>query len=162
MGKVIEAAGVGRPANGIANKNIILFTKLSTDAIIPTRSHVTDAGFDLYCNEDVHLYPGERKLISTGVATAIPQGAVGLVSPRSGLAIKDGITVTNAPGIVDSGYRGELKVILHNTDLTNAYSCPKHSRIAQIVVVPYFGTAVEVSELPSADRGESGFGSTGQ
>lgn len=162
MGKVIEAAGVGKPAGGVSVSNVILFSKLSDDAIIPTRSHVTDAGFDLYCNEDIHILPGERKLVSTGVAAALPSGTVGLVSPRSGLAIKDGITVTNAPGIVDSGYRGELKVILHNTDSKLAFSCAKHSRIAQMVVVPYYGIAAEVSSLPSADRGMSGFGSTGQ
>lgn len=162
MGRIIEAAGVGRSVGSVANNNVILFNKLSDDAIIPARAHVTDAGFDLYCNEDIHLLPGERKLVSTGVAVALPTGTVGLVSPRSGLAVKNGITVTNAPGIVDSGYRGELKVIMHNTDNKIAFSCLKHSRIAQMVVVPYYGIAAEVSSLPSADRGLHGFGSTGQ
>lgn len=157
---IIEADGVARPVPSMRRRDVILFKKLEDDAIIPSRAHPTDAGFDLYSSEEVHLYPGERKLVSTGVAVAIPEHAVGLVSPRSGLAIKDGITITNAPGIVDSGYRGELMVILHNTSDV-AFSCGKHSRIAQLVVVPFLGLSTEVEELPAADRGESGFGSTG-
>jgi dUTP pyrophosphatase len=158
---IIEASGVGRPVPNMRRRDVTLFKKLVPDAVIPTRAHATDAGFDLYCTEAVFLACGDRALISTGVSVAIPTGAVGLVCPRSGLAIKDGVTVANAPGIVDSGYRGELKVILHNTDTTNAFSCHKHSRIAQLVVVPFLGLSTEVDELPEADRGDGGFGSTG-
>lgn len=158
---IIEAGGVARPVSSAPPKlEVTKFKKLVPDAVIPTRAHATDAGFDLYCNEDVHLYTGERKLVSTGIAVAIPTYAVGLVCPRSGLAVKEGITITNAPGIVDSGYRGELKVVLQNTGMTS-FSCARHSRIAQLVVVPFFGLAIEVDDLPEADRGEAGFGSTG-
>ena len=158
-------AGQARDLSGMGQPQMIPvfpFKRLHEDAVLPTRSHETDAGLDLSSVENVTLKPGERKVIPTGLAMAMPPGACGLVCPRSGLAAKYGITVTNAPGVVDSGYRGELKVILQNCG-DEDFEVTKGMRIAQIVVVQHaMNIAVEMEDLPPApDRGEAGFGSTG-
>lgn len=167
-GTIHEAAGTARPTAAVrtavvkGNAQRLQFKKLRDDAVVPTKSHPSDAGFDLVSIDRVKLMPGERFLTSTGIAVAIPDGFVGLVAPRSGLANKYGISVTNAPGIVDSGYRGELKVIVHNLGI-EAFNIAPGDRIAQLVVTPFLRwDAEEVAELPEADRGEAGFGSTGR
>ena len=139
----------------------ILFT-LDDGATAPTRAHSTDAGLDLYALETDTISPGDRELISTGVHVAIPAGYVGMICPRSGLAHSYGLTVLNAPGIIDAGYTGEIKVNLHNTD-----SRPQHvdagDRIAQLVITPIPDARLEqVDTLEATERGENGHGSTGQ
>jgi dUTP pyrophosphatase len=135
--------------------------KLREDAVVPQRAYTGDAGLDLSACERVELAPGERALVGTGLAVAIPEGYAGYVQPRSGLAAKHGITIVNTPGLVDSGYRGELKVILHNTDLHDPFVVEAGMRIAQLVLleVPPVDPVV-VDELPSSERGERGFGSS--
>ena len=128
----------------------------------PSYARAGDAGADLRARQDVELLPGERALVDTGVAVAIPAGHVGLVHPRSGLAAKHGITVLNAPGTVDSGYRGELKVCLLNTDPRAAYTVRRGERIAQLVVQEVVTARFRaVAELPGSERGDRGFGSSG-
>jgi dUTP pyrophosphatase len=135
--------------------------RLRADAVVPARAYTGDAGLDLAACERVELAPGGRALVGTGLAVAIPDGYAGFVQPRSGLAAKHGITIVNTPGLVDSGYRGELKVILHNTDPVEAFLVEPGMRIAQLVVLPVPGVApVEVDELPASERGERGFGSS--
>lgn len=138
------------------------FIKLRDDAIVPTHAHEGDAGSDLYSVESVTLEPGARAKVATGIAVAIPDGHAGLVLPRSGLAHKHGITLTNTPGLIDSGYRGELQVLMLNTDRTEAYEVMPGDRIAQLVVVAFASpewTAVESFE--ETTRGAGGFGSSG-
>lgn len=128
----------------------------------PRYAHPGDAGADLVAAEAVHLAPGERALVPTGVRIALPDGYVGFVVPRSGLAARHGITVVNAPGTVDAGYRGEIKVSLLNTDRTEAYDVAVGDRIAQLIVMPVpRARFVPVQTLPDSTRGDSGFGSTG-
>jgi dUTP pyrophosphatase len=129
----------------------------------PTRAHPGDAGLDLHAMEDLTLGPGERGIVATGWAVAIPTGMAGLVVPRSGTALRHGLTVANAPGLIDSGYRGELKVILVNLG-HEPVSIAAGERVAQLVVTPVSAAAVrEVDALPESDgRGEGGFGSTGR
>ncbi|MBX5474193.1 MAG: dUTP diphosphatase [Thermoleophilia bacterium] len=135
--------------------------RLRADAIVPTRAYDGDAGLDLAACERVELGPGERATVGTGLAVAIPPGHAGFVQPRSGLAARHGITIVNSPGLVDSGYRGELKVVLQNTDPRETFVVEPGMRIAQLVVVPVPGVAVvEADELPSSERGENGFGSS--
>jgi dUTP pyrophosphatase len=135
--------------------------KLREDAVVPSRAYAGDAGLDLAACERVELPPGERALVGTGLAVAIPDGHAGFVQPRSGLAVKHGITIVNTPGLVDSGYRGELKVILHNTDARETFVVEPGMRIAQLVVVEIPGVdPVEVEELPDSERGARGFGSS--
>ena len=135
--------------------------RLRDDAVVPQRAYAGDAGLDLSSCERVELAPGERALVATGLAVAIPEGYAGYVQPRSGLAIKHGISMVNAPGLVDSGYRGELKVILHNTDLREPFVVEPGMRIAQLVVMPIPDLElVEVDELPESERGVRGFGSS--
>ena len=135
--------------------------RLRDDAVVPARAYEGDAGLDLAACERVELAPGERALVGTGLAVAIPEGHAGFVQPRSGLAAKHGITVVNTPGLVDSGYRGELKVILLNTDARDAFVVEPGMRIAQLVVLPVPGIdPVEVDELPESERGVRGFGSS--
>lgn len=135
--------------------------KLREDAVVPSRAYAGDAGLDLAACERVELPPGERALVGTGLAVAIPDGHAGFVQPRSGLAMKHGITIVNTPGLVDSGYRGELKVILHNTDARETFVVEPGMRIAQLVVVEIPGVdPVEVEELPDSERGARGFGSS--
>jgi dUTP pyrophosphatase len=141
---------------------VIPITKLHENAVIPSYAHLTDAGADLVSVEEANLTPGQRKLIPTGIAIAIPSGFVGLVHPRSGLAVKNGIALVNAPGTIDSGYRGEIKVCLINLDPSVAVTLPSGSRIAQLVIQRVeFANFVEVDELDDSDRGSGGFGSTG-
>ncbi len=135
--------------------------KLREDAVVPTRAYAGDAGLDLAACERVELGPGERALVGTGLAIAIPEGHAGFVQPRSGLAAKHGITIVNTPGLVDSGYRGELRVILLNTDANEPFVVEPGMRIAQLVVMPIPDVVpVEMDELPSSERGERGFGSS--
>ena len=141
---------------------VIPITKLHDNAVIPTYAHLTDAGADLVSVENALLAPGQRVLIPTGIAIAIPNGYVGLVHPRSGLAVKNGIALVNAPGTIDSGYRGEIKVCLINLDPNETVELPAGSRIAQLVIQRVaFANFLEVSELDDSDRGAGGFGSTG-
>lgn len=126
------------------------------------RAHAGDAGADLYAAEDVTLQPGERALVGTGIAIALPIGTVGLIHPRSGLAAKHGLTVVNAPGTVDAEYRGELKVCLLNTDLHEPIEITRGMRIAQLVVQRVeLVEFAEVDELDDTSRGAGGYGSTG-
>ncbi|TMK71121.1 MAG: dUTP diphosphatase [Actinobacteria bacterium] len=135
--------------------------RLREDAIIPERAYAGDAGFDLAACERVELEPGERATVGTGLAVAIPEGYAGFVQPRSGLAARHGITIVNTPGLVDSGYRGELRVILLNTDSREAFIIERGMRIAQLVVVPTPEfELLEVDELPESERGVRGFGSS--
>lgn len=135
--------------------------RLDMDLAVPGHAHPGDGGVDLYAREDVELDPGERRLVPTGVAVAIPEGYAGLVTPRSGLAMKHGIGVVNGPGLVDSGYRGEIRVILVNHG-TEPVTLARGDRIAQLVVVPVaVQEYVEVDDLPPSSRGSGGFGSTG-
>ncbi len=131
-------------------------------AVLPGRAYPGDAGLDLSACESCELGPGERAVVQTGVAVAIPEGYAGFVQPRSGLARRHGITIVNAPGLIDSGYRGELQVTLLNTDLEHAFVVEPGMRIAQLVVVPApHVELVEVDELPESERGTAGFGSSG-
>ena len=128
---------------------------------VPKHSHPGDGGVDLYAAEAATLGPGERILAPTGIAVAIPDGLAGLVVPRSGLAARQGVSIVNAPGLVDSGYRGEIKVILINLG-SAAVSIERGDRIAQLVIVPVEAQELEVVEdLPPSSRGTGGFGSTG-
>lgn len=128
---------------------------------MPQRAYTGDAGLDLASCERVELGPGERALVGTGLAVAIPEGFAGFVQPRSGLAARHGLTVVNSPGLVDSGYRGELRVVLLNTDRTEPFVVEPGMRIAQLVVLPIPELElVEVDELPSSERGVRGFGSS--
>ena len=136
--------------------------RLHPDAKLPTRAHEGDAGLDLHALEGCVLEPGERAMVPTGIAIELPDGHAGLVVPRSGLAAKHGISVVNAPGLIDPGYRGEVRVLLLNTDPGAAFEVQPGMRIAQLVVTPVAAPAVqEVEDLPSTSRGSGGFGSTG-
>jgi dUTP pyrophosphatase len=136
--------------------------RLDPTATLPTRSHADDAGFDLYAVEDVTLAPGERAAVRTGIAVEVPERHAGLVLPRSGLAARHGISLVNAPGLIDAGYRGEVRVLLLNTDPSDSFSVRAGDRIAQLVVTRIEAPdIVEVQELAVSDRGERGFGSTG-
>lgn len=129
---------------------------------MPSYAHDGDAGLDLYCAEDITLDPGERALIPTGLAVAIPEGHAGFVQPRSGLAIKHGLSLVNTPGLIDSHYRGELKVIAINLDPRTPIILKRGDKVAQLVIQQVCRcTLVEVAELDSTVRGEGGFGSTG-
>jgi dUTP pyrophosphatase len=135
--------------------------RLHEEATLPTRAYEGDAGLDLAACERVELAPGGRAVVSTGLSLAIPDGHAGLVQPRSGLAARHGIAVLNSPGLVDAGYRGELKVVLLNTDAERPFVVEPGMRIAQLVVVPVVLTEPkEVPELPGSERGEKGFGSS--
>ena len=141
---------------------ILEVQRLDPRATLPTRAHAGDAGFDLYAMEAVTLEPGERALVRTGVAIALPEGHAGLVLPRSGLAARHGIALVNAPGLIDEGYRGEVKVLLLNTDRREAFAMAPGDRIAQLVLVAVpAAEAVEVAELGATERGNGGFGSSG-
>jgi dUTP pyrophosphatase len=135
--------------------------RLHAEAVIPERAYAGDAGLDLAACERVELAPGERALVGTGLAVAIPEGYAGFVQPRSGLAARHGLTIVNSPGLVDSGYRGELRVIVLNTDSTEPFVVEPGMRIAQLVVLPIPELElVEVDELPTSERGVRGFGSS--
>jgi dUTP pyrophosphatase len=141
---------------------ILRFRRLSEAARPPARAHDGDAGYDLHAAEPARLEPGERATVGTGIAVAIPAGHAGLVLPRSGLAARHGISVVNAPGLIDAGYRGEVRVLLLNTDRARAFEVAPGDRIAQLVVVRVEGPELEEStELDDTARGGGGFGSTG-
>jgi dUTP pyrophosphatase len=135
--------------------------RLRADAVFPERAYAGDAGLDLAACERHELGPGERAVVGTGIAVAIPEGYAGFVQPRSGLAARHGITVVNAPGLVDSGYRGEIQVVLLNTDGGEPFVVEPGMRIAQLVVLPVPELELsEVEELPESERGVRGFGSS--
>ena len=150
----------GMPA-GISQLDVLV-TRLDPALPLPGYARPGDAGADLVTAEDVDLAPGERAMVRTGIAIALPDGYAGFVHPRSGLAAKHGITLVNAPGTIDAGYRGEIKVILLNTDPAKAVSLRRGDRIAQLVVQRVENvTFREVAVLPESVRGADGFGSTG-
>jgi dUTP pyrophosphatase len=135
--------------------------RLRDDATLPTQAYAGDAGLDLAACDRIELAPGERAMVGTGLAVAIPDGYAGYVQPRSGLAARHGITIVNTPGLIDSGYRGELRIVLLNTDAREAFVVEPGMRIAQLVVLPVPGVEpVEVDELPESERGVRGFGSS--
>ena len=141
----------------------VLITRLDKELPIPSYAKPGDAGADLYSRVDTELKPGERKLIPTGIAIAIPPGYAAFVHPRSGRAIKEGLGMVNAPGTVDAAYRGELQVILINHDSAQTIKIERGERIAQLVIQRVeHGEFIEVDELPGSPQGESGFGSTGK
>jgi dUTP pyrophosphatase len=137
--------------------------RLRPDALVPLQAYAGDAGFDLTACERVELAPGERSVVGTGIAVAIPPGHAGLVIPRSGLAARHGLGGVNSPGLIDEGYRGEVKAILHNTDRETAFVVEPGMRIAQLVIVELPRVhLVEVDELPDSERGDGGLGSSGR
>lgn len=140
----------------------VRFIKLRDGAIVPKQAHPGDAGSDLHALEGVVLAPGERAKVPTGIAAAIPEGCAGFLLPRSGLALRHGVTLVNSPGLIDSGYRGELQVLLLNTDRVQDCQINAGERIAQLVLVPYVPAEwILVDEFESTDRGVGGFGSSG-
>ena len=139
------------------------FMKLDPSVSLPQQARDGDAGLDLAANEDAKVEPGERALIPTGLAVAIPTGHAGLVLPRSGLASRHGLTLANAPGLIDAGYRGEVTIAVVNLDSLEPVEIRKGDRIAQLVVVPFAAVIpTEVEDLPASERAEGGFGSTGR
>lgn len=141
----------------------ILIRRLDDGLPMPERAHPGDAGFDLQAAVDVVLAPGERGVIPTGLAVAIPDGFAGLVQPRSGLAARHGLGLVNAPGLIDAGYRGEIKVIAINLDPREPFEVHRGDKIAQLVIYAVPATSLrEVAELPGSERGSAGFGSTGR
>ena len=140
----------------------ISIRRLDPDVPLPSYAHPGDAGADLVTTEDVTLKPGERALVSTGIAIALPEGYAAFVHPRSGLAARHGLSIVNTPGTVDSGYRGEIKVALINHDPSEAIVLNRGDRIAQLVIQRVEQAAfVEVTDLPDSGRGAGGYGSTG-
>lgn len=136
--------------------------RLAPDARLPSRAHPGDAGLDLHALDEVVLAPGERCAVRTGLAVEIPDGQAGLVLPRSGLAMRHGVSLVNAPGLIDAGYRGELQVLLVNTDRRATVRLAAGDRIAQLVLVEVgLADVVEVDELATSARGDGGFGSSG-
>ena len=141
----------------------LCFARMNEEAIVPTRAHDGDAGLDLYACERAHLGPGERWSVGTGVAAEIPDGHAGLVLPRSGLAREHGISLVNSPGLIDSGYRGEIRVLLINNDPADIFRVAPGDRIAQLLIVPFaMAEPVEVEALAESVRGGGGFGSSGR
>jgi dUTP pyrophosphatase len=137
--------------------------RLNDAAVLPSRAHEGDAGLDLYACEAAHIGPGERWSVGTGVAVEIPPGHAGLVLPRSGLAKKHGIALVNSPGLIDSGYRGEVRVLLLNTDPADIFRVEPGDRIAQLAIVPIaLAELVETTALADSTRGDGGFGSSGR
>ncbi len=142
---------------------ILQYRRLTPEARPPARAHEGDAGFDQHAVESASNAPGARASVGTGLAVAIPAGHAGLVVPRSGLAARHGISLVNAPGLIDAGYRGELRVLLMNGDADETFQVDPGDRIAQLVVVAVAGPELhEVAELDATGRGEGGFGSTGR
>ena len=138
------------------------FTRKSEAATLPTRAHDGDAGLDLYAAEGARIGPGQRVSVGTGLSVAIPQGLVGLVTPRSGLALKHGIALVNSPGVIDSGFRGELRVLMLNTDASSEFKVASGDRIAQLLLVPIAtASPLEADSLDQTVRGGGGFGSSG-
>jgi len=138
-------------------------SRVQDGATLPTRAHEGDAGLDLYACEAAHLGPGERWSVGTGVAMEIPEGHAGLVLPRSGLARDHGIALVNSPGLIDSGYRGEVRILLLNTDPADTFRVEPGERIAQLVIAPIaLAEPVEAESLAESVRGDGGFGSSGR
>ena len=141
----------------------LAFRRLVPHAVLPSRAHEDDAGLDLHAAEDARFGPGERYSVGTGVAVEIPPGHAGLVLPRSGLAHRHGIALVNSPGLIDSGYRGEIRVLMLNTDPADIFTVKRGDRIAQLLVVAYPQVRpVEAEVLGDTTRGEGGFGSSGR
>ena len=141
---------------------IVRFKRLAEGALPPRRAHEHDAGYDLFAVESARLGPGERASVGTGIAIAVPETHAGLVLPRSGLAARHGIALVNAPGLIDAGYRGELRVLLLNTDRAQSFEITPGDRIAQLIVIEVGGLEFhEVHELTETARAVGGFGSTG-
>jgi dUTP pyrophosphatase len=139
------------------------FTRLSAAARPPAQAHAGDAGYDLHAAEAATIGPGERASVGTGIAVEIPDGCAGLVLPRSGLAARHGMALVNAPGLIDAGYRGELRVLLLNTDRSAPFEVEPGDRIAQLMLVRHESPALEeVESLADSARGAGGFGSTGR
>ncbi len=137
--------------------------KLKDEAVLPTRAHAGDAGLDLYACEAAHIGPGERWSVGTGIAVEVPEGYAGLVLPRSGLAREHGIALVNAPGLIDAGYRGEVRVLLLNTDPAETFKVAPGERVAQLVISPIaLPEPVEAGALGESARGDAGFGSSGR
>jgi dUTP pyrophosphatase len=150
------------PANSLAEVELPV-RLLSEAATLPTCANDGDAGLDLYAAEPALLGPGDRASVGTGIAVEIPSGHAGLVLPRSGLAARHGIALVNAPGLIDAGYRGEVRVLLLNTDLSEPFEVGAGDRIAQLLLTPFAAAEpVEASELTATARGEAGFGSSGR
>jgi dUTP pyrophosphatase len=138
-------------------------TRVRDEATLPSRAHEGDAGLDLHACEAAHIGPGERWSVATGIAVEIPEGHAGLVLPRSGLARQHGISLVNAPGLIDAGYRGEISVLLLNTDPADTFRIEPGDRIAQLVVAPVaIAQPVEAGSLAESARGDGGFGSSGR
>jgi dUTP pyrophosphatase len=138
------------------------FVKLSEKATLPTRAHDNDAGLDLYAAESARLAPGARVSVGTGLAVQIPDGVGGLVLPRSGMALRHGVTLVNSPGLIDPGYRGEVRVLLLNTDRTLEFQISPGDRIAQLLLVPVVhANPLHADALDESTRGQGGFGSSG-
>jgi dUTP pyrophosphatase len=138
-------------------------TLLEPGARLPGRAHEGDAGLDLHAAERASLAPGERASVGTGIAVEIPPGHAGLVLPRSGIAVRHGIALVNSPGLIDSGYRGEIRVLLLNTDREHSFEIEPGDRVAQLVLTPVAqADSVEVAELTVSARGDGGFGSSGR
>ena len=145
-----------------ADRVEVLVRRLDPGLPLPERAHPGDAGVDLHAARDVELAPGERAVVGTGIAIALPDGYAAFVHPRSGLAARHGVTLVNAPGTIDAGYRGEIAVTMINTDRTAAVRFSRGDRIAQLVIQRVeHAVFCEVSRLPGSARGEGGFGSTG-
>jgi dUTP pyrophosphatase len=137
--------------------------RLNDDAVLPSQAHEGDAGLDLHACEAAHIGPGERWSVGTGIAVEIPGGHAGLVLPRSGLAKKHGISLVNSPGLIDSGYRGEIRVLLLNTDPADIFRVEPGDRIAQLVIAPItLARPVEATALTDSTRSDRGFGSSGR
>jgi dUTP pyrophosphatase len=150
------------PDSTLGEMEELRLIKLSDKATMPTRAHEDDAGLDLYAAESARLVPGARVSVGTGLAVAIPEGLAGLVLPRSGLALKHGVTLINSPGLIDPGYRGEVRVVLLNTDQTIDFQCKPGDRIAQLLLVPIAtASPLQADELDTSTRGGGGFGSSG-
>lgn len=161
-GRLVDELHLSKPLSADGGGLPLPVQQLDADLPLPRYAHEGDAGLDLYARETVMLKPGERAVVPTGVAVAIPAGHVGLVHPRSGLAARHGVTLVNAPGTVDAGYRGEIKVILANTDVDEPVVLKRGARIAQLLIQRVETVAVvAVASLPPTARGSGGFGSTG-
>ena len=136
--------------------------RLRDDAVLPSRAHSGDAGFDLSACEEITIGVGERAAVGTGIAVEIPEGHAGLVVPRSGLALRHGISMVNAPGVIDAGYRGEVRLLLLNTDDESPFTIERGMRVGQLLVVPVADIdVVETDEVTATERGVGGFGSSG-
>lgn len=162
MAGPVDAPPYGAPPDDTLGQAVeVLLTRVDASVPVPSYAHPGDAGVDLSCTDDVVLGPGERAVVGTGVAIALPPGYAGFVHPRSGLAARAGLSVVNTPGTVDSGYRGEIRVVLLNTDTRASFTVEPGARIAQLVIAPVASPRlVEVDELAASERGARGLGSS--